>query len=134
MTTATTQAQLQNALDRVVKRGESAAAPSRSIAGFDPIGPRVLIRKIEMGETKIGGVIIGGAENAWYPMVATVVHPGTGWRVPDSGERLPPVYAAGDTIALSDKWQGIKLVIAGVEHMVVPEQEILGKVQIVDAA
>lgn len=130
----TTAQQIDVALAGVIKRAENAEKPSKSITGFEPIGPRVLIRKLEMGETKIGGVIIGDGASAWYPMVATVIHPGTGWRTPDTGERLAPIYAAGDTVALSDKWQGIKLVIAGVEHMVVPEQEILGKVSITDAA
>lgn len=104
------------------------AAPAQSmrVAAVTPSGPRVLLTKVETGDAKIGALILPQETKGWYPVAGTVVEPGEGHRLPETGERLGPQFKKGDTVLLA-RWAGVSVIIDGVEHLIVPEQEILGR-------
>jgi len=104
------------------------AAPAKSmrVATVTPSGPRVLLTKVETGDAKIGALVLPQETKGWYPVAGTVVEPGEGHRLPETGERLGPQFKKGDTVLLA-RWAGVSIMIGDVEHLIVPEQEILGR-------
>lgn len=93
------------------------------MAKVTPLRDRVLVRRLEEAEQKVGGIIIPDSAKE-KPQQAEVIAVGSG-RVLDSGERMPLAVKAGDKVLLG-KWSGTEVKLDGVEYLILKEDEILG--------
>ena len=88
-----------------------------------PLRDRLLARRLEEQEQKVGGIIIPDSAKE-KPMQAEVISVGSG-RLLDNGERLAPSLKAGDRV-LVGKWSGSEVRIDGEEYLILKEDEVLG--------
>jgi chaperonin GroES len=88
-----------------------------------PLHDRVLVKRTEESETKIGSIIIPDSAKE-KPQRGEVVAVGNGKMLED-GERAPVDVKAGDRI-LYGKYSGSDIKIEGEEYLIVREDEILG--------
>ena len=88
-----------------------------------PLRDRVLVRRLEEREQKMGGIIIPDTAKE-KPQQAEVVAVGSG-RVLENGTRVPLTLKAGDKV-LVGKWSGTDVKIDGEEYLILKEDEILG--------
>ena len=88
-----------------------------------PLHDRVLVKRLEELEQKIGGIIVPDTAKE-KPQQAEVKAVGNG-KLLDSGERIPLDIKAGDRI-LFGKYSGSDIKIDGEEYLILKEDEILG--------
>ncbi len=88
-----------------------------------PLRDRVLVRRIEEKQAKVGGIIIPDTAKE-KPTRAEVVAVGSG-RVLENGQKLPLALKAGDKVLIG-KWSGSEVKIDGEEYLILKEDEILG--------
>jgi chaperonin GroES len=88
-----------------------------------PLHDRVLIKRVEEGEQRIGGIIIPDTAKE-KPLQARVVAVGSG-RVNDEGKTIPLDVKAGDFVLIG-KYSGTEIKLDGEEFLIVREDEILG--------
>ena len=88
-----------------------------------PLRDRVLVKRLDEGEQKVGGIIIPDTAKE-KPQRAQVVAVGAG-RILENGDRVPPTVKAGDKV-LVGKWSGSEVKIDGTEYLIIKEDEILG--------
>ncbi len=93
------------------------------MANVRPLRDRVMVKRLEEAEEKVGGIIIPDTAKE-KPQQAEVVAVGSG-RILDSGQRVPPAIKAGDKV-LVGKWSGTEVKIDGTEYLILKEDEILG--------
>jgi chaperonin GroES len=89
---------------------------------FRPLHDRVLVKRVEEGETMSGGIIIPDSAKE-KPQQAEVIQVGSG-RLLDSGERTEIDVKPGDRILLG-KYSGAEVKLDGEEYMILREDEIL---------
>jgi len=90
---------------------------------FRPLHDRVLVRRLEDKEQKVGGIIIPDTAKE-KPQQAEVRAVGQG-KLLDSGERAPCEVKKGDRI-LFGKYSGADIKVDGDEYLILREDEILG--------
>jgi len=88
-----------------------------------PLHDRVLVKRLDEGEQKVGGIIIPDTAKE-KPQQAEVKAVGNG-KLLDSGERAALEVKAGDRI-LFGKYSGSDIKIEGEEYLILKEDEILG--------
>jgi chaperonin GroES len=88
-----------------------------------PLHDRILVKRLDEGEQKIGGIIIPDTAKE-KPQQAEVMAVGNG-KLLDSGERVAPDVKPGDRI-LFGKYSGSDIKIEGEDYLVLTEDEILG--------
>jgi chaperonin GroES len=88
-----------------------------------PLHDRVMVRKLEEGEQRRGGIIIPDSAKE-KPQQAEVVAVGSG-KLLDSGERASIDVKPGDRV-LFGKYSGSEIKIQGSEYLILKEDEILG--------
>jgi chaperonin GroES len=88
-----------------------------------PLHDRVLVRRLEEGEQRRGGIIIPDTAKE-KPQQAEVVAVGAG-KILDSGERAGMAVEAGQRI-LFGKYSGSEIKVEGDEYLILREDEILG--------
>jgi len=88
-----------------------------------PLHDRVLVKRLDEGEQKIGGIIIPDTAKE-KPQQAEVKAVGNG-KLLDSGERAALEVKPGDRI-LFGKYSGSDIKIEGDEYLILTEDEILG--------
>jgi chaperonin GroES len=88
-----------------------------------PLHDRVLVKRIEESENKVGNIIIPDTAKE-KPQQGEVIGVGNG-KMLDSGERVPLDVKVGDRI-LFGKYSGSEIKIEGEEFLIVREDEILG--------
>jgi len=88
-----------------------------------PLRDRVLVKRIEEQEQRIGGIIIPETAKE-KPQTAKVIAVGNG-RVNDKGDVFPLDVKAGDYV-LVGKYAGTEIKLDGEEYLIVREDEILG--------
>jgi chaperonin GroES len=88
-----------------------------------PLHDRVLVKRLDEGEQKVGGIIIPDTAKE-KPQQAEVKAVGNG-KLLDSGERAAIDVKPGDRI-LFGKYSGSEIKIEGEEYLIVTEDEILG--------
>ena len=88
-----------------------------------PLRDRVLVRRLEETEQKVGGIIVPDTAKE-KPQQAEVVAVGSG-RVLENGQRVPLTLKAGDKV-LVGKWSGTEVKLEGEEYLIIKEDEILG--------
>jgi chaperonin GroES len=90
-----------------------------------PLHDRVLLKRLEEGEVKKGGIIIPDTAKE-KPQEAEVIAVGKG-RVGDDGKIIPLEVKKGDRVLIG-KYSGTEVNIDGVEHIILREEEILAKI------
>lgn len=88
-----------------------------------PLHDRVLVKRIEESETRIGGIIIPDSAKE-KPQQGEVIAVGDGKMLED-GKRAAVDVKAGDRI-LYGKYSGSDIRVDGEEYLIVREDEILG--------
>ena len=87
-----------------------------------PLHDRIIVRRIEEGEQKIGGIIIPDSAKE-KPQQGKVIAVGAG-KIKDDGKRIPLDVKEVDTI-LFGKYSGQEIKISGEEHLIMREDEVL---------
>ena len=93
------------------------------MAKFTPLHDRILVRRIEEGETTRGGIIIPDSAKD-KPQEGEVISTGNG-RTNDEGKTFPLAVKEGDRI-LFGKYAGTEIKIDGEEFIIMKEDEVLG--------
>jgi chaperonin GroES len=91
-----------------------------------PLGDRVLLKRVELGEEVRGGIIIPDTAKE-KPQEAEVVSVGDG-KLDENGKRLPMTVKAGDRVLIG-KYTGQDIKINDEEHTIVREDEILAIIE-----
>ncbi len=91
-----------------------------------PLHDRVLVIRIEEEEKTSGGIIIPDSAKE-KPQEGKVIAVGAG-KLDEDGKRLPLDVKKGDRV-LFGKYSGNEIVIDGVEHLIMREDDILAIVQ-----
>ena len=87
-----------------------------------PLHDRILVRRLDEGETHIGGIIIPDSAKE-KPQRGTVIAAGNG-KINDDGERVTLDVKAGDLI-LFGKYSGQEIKLDGVEYLIMKEGDVL---------
>ena len=87
-----------------------------------PLHDRILVKRIDEGEQKIGGIIVPDTAKE-KPQQGKVVAVGAG-KVKDDGGRIKLDVKAGDTI-LFGKYSGQEIKLEGEEFLIMREEEVL---------
>src|SRR5262249_23754474 len=88
-----------------------------------PLRDRVLVKRIEEQEQRIGGIIIPDTAKE-KPQQAKVIAVGGG-RVNDDGETIPLDVKAGEYVLIG-KYSGTEIKLDGEDYLIIREDEILG--------
>jgi chaperonin GroES len=88
-----------------------------------PLRDRVLVKRVEEQEQRIGGIIIPDTAKE-KPQQAKVVAAGSG-RVSDDGKTIPLDIKPGEFVLIG-KYAGTEIKLDGEEYLIVREDEILG--------
>ncbi len=91
-----------------------------------PLHDRVVIKRLDEGETKRGGIIIPDTAKE-KPQQGSVIAVGNG-KLLETGQRMAPEVKAGDRI-LFGKYSGAEVKLGGEEYLILKEDEILGVVE-----
>ena len=87
-----------------------------------PLHDRLIVRRLEEGEQKSGGIIIPDTAKE-KPQRGTVIAAGNG-RVTEDGKRVPLDIKAGDLI-LFGKYTSHEVKLDGEEYLIMREDEVL---------
>ena len=87
-----------------------------------PLADRILVRRIEEGEVKKGGIIIPDTAKE-KPQEAEVVAVGPG-AIGEDGKRIPMEVKKGDRILIG-RYAGTEVKIDGKEYIIMREDEVL---------
>jgi chaperonin GroES len=90
---------------------------------FTPLHDRILVRRIDEGETVRGGIIIPDSAKE-KPQEGAVIAVGKG-KSNDEGKVFPLDVKAGDRV-LFGKYSGTEIKIDGEEFLIMREEEVLG--------
>jgi chaperonin GroES len=93
---------------------------------FTPLHDRILVRRLEEGETVRGGIIIPDSAKE-KPQEGEVISVGKG-KSNDEGKTFPLDVKPGDKI-LFGKYSGTEIKIDGEEFLIMREEEVLGIVK-----
>ena len=88
-----------------------------------PLHDRILVRRVDEGETVRGGIIIPDTAKE-KPQEGEVIAVGKG-KSNDEGKTFPLDVKAGDRI-LFGKYSGTEIKIDGEEFLIMREEEVLG--------
>ena len=93
------------------------------MANVTPLRDRILVRRIEEAEQKVGGIIVPDSAKE-KPQQAEVRAMGSN-RVLDNGQRVPLTLKAGDKVLIG-KWSGTEVKIDDEDYLILKEDEVLG--------
>ena len=91
-----------------------------------PLHDRIIVRRIEEGEQKVGGIIIPDTAKE-KPQQGKVIAVGNG-KVNDEGTRVALDVKAGDLI-LFGKYSGQEIKLDGQEYLIMREDEVLAVIE-----
>jgi chaperonin GroES len=89
---------------------------------IQPLQDRVLVKTLDTGEMKKGGIIIPDTAKE-KPQEAEVIATGPG-RISDDGKLIPVNVKVGDKI-LFGKYSGTEVTVDGAEYLFMRESDIL---------
>lgn len=95
------------------------------MANLKPMGDRIVVQGVESESVTASGIIIPDTSKE-KPQEGKVVAVGPG-KLLDSGERVAPEVAVGDTVIYS-KYSGTEFKIDGEEYLVLSERDVLAVV------
>ena len=87
-----------------------------------PLHDRIIVRRLDEGEQKIGGIIVPDSARE-KPQRGTIVSAGDG-KINDAGQRVPLDVKKGDLI-LYGKYSGQEVKLQGEEHLIMREEDVL---------
>ena len=87
-----------------------------------PLHDRIIVRRLEEGEQKVGGIIIPDTAKE-KPQQGKVIAAGNG-KVKDDGKRVPLDVKPGDLI-LFGKYTSQEVKLNGEEYLIMREDEVL---------
>jgi len=87
-----------------------------------PLHDRIIVRRLDEGEQKIGGIIVPDSARE-KPQRGTIVSAGDG-KINDAGQRVPLDVKKGDLI-LFGKYSGQEVKLEGEEHLIMREEDVL---------
>jgi chaperonin GroES len=87
-----------------------------------PLHDRIIVRRLDEGEQKIGGIIIPDSAKE-KPQQGKVLAVGNG-KTNEEGARIPLDVVAGNLI-LFGKYSGQEITLEGEEYLIVKEDEVL---------
>jgi chaperonin GroES len=90
---------------------------------FTPLHDRILVRRLEEGETMRGGIIIPDSAKE-KPQQGEVISVGKG-KSNDEGKVFPLDVKAGDQV-LFGKYSGTEIKLDGEDYLIMREEEVLG--------
>ena len=90
---------------------------------FTPLHDRILVRRLEEGESIRGGIIIPDSAKE-KPQQGEVISVGKG-KSNDEGNVFPLYVKSGDRV-LFGKYSGTEIKIDGEEFLIMREEEVLG--------
>jgi len=90
---------------------------------FTPLHDRILVRRLEEGETMRGGIIIPDSAKE-KPQQGEAISVGKG-KSNDEGKVFPLDVKAGDTV-LFGKYSGTEIKLDGEDYLIMREEEVLG--------
>jgi chaperonin GroES len=90
-----------------------------------PLHDRIIVRRLEEGEQKVGGIIIPDTAKE-KPQQGEVIAAGEG-KLNDDGKRVPLDVKAGDRI-LFGKYTSQEVKLDGEEYLIMREDEVLAVV------
>ena len=96
------------------------------MTNIKPLHDRVIVKRIEEGEQKVGGIIIPDSAKE-KPQQGKVIAAGTG-KATDDGKRQPLDVKAGDLI-LFGKYSGQEIKLDGEEYLIMREDEVLAVIE-----
>jgi chaperonin GroES len=102
---------------------ETRRCKAMATTSFTPLHDRILVRRIEEGESIRGGIIIPDSAKE-KPQQGEVLSVGKG-KSNDEGKVFPLDVKAGDSI-LFGKYSGTEIKIDGEELLIMREEEVLG--------
>lgn len=91
-----------------------------------PLHDRIIVRRSDATSQSKGGIIIPDAAKE-KPVQGSVISVGSGKRL-ETGELVPLDVKAGDKV-LFPRYSGSEVMIEGVEHMILREDDILGIIE-----
>ena len=90
---------------------------------FTPLHDRILVQRLEEGETMRGGIIIPDSAKE-KPQQGKVISVGKG-KSNDEGKVFPLDVKSGDTV-LFGKYGGTEIKLDGEDFLIMREEEVLG--------
>ncbi len=87
-----------------------------------PLHDRLIVRRLEEGEQKVGGIIIPDSAKE-KPQQGRVISAGNG-KINEDGKRIPLDVKAGDLI-LFGKYTSQEVKLDGEEYLIMREDEVL---------
>ena len=91
-----------------------------------PLHDRIIVRRLDEGEQKVGGIIIPDTAKE-KPQQGKVIAAGNG-KSKDDGKRVPLDVTTGDTI-LFGKYSGQEIKLDGEEYIIMKEDEVLAIIE-----
>ncbi len=91
-----------------------------------PLHDRIIVRRIEEGEQKVGGIIIPDTAKE-KPQQGKVIAVGKG-KVKDDG-KVTPLDVKADDLILFGKYSGQEIKLDGEEYLIMREDEVLGVIE-----
>jgi len=95
---------------------------AKSAVNIKPLADRVLVKRLEEEEQKIGEIIIPDTAKE-KPQEAEIVAVGPG-KVEEEGKRTPLEVKVGDKVLIG-KYSGTEVKIEGDEYLIMREDDIL---------
>jgi chaperonin GroES len=89
---------------------------------ISPLYDRVLVKRIEEQEVRKSGIIIPDTAKE-KPQQAEIIAAGKG-KITDEGKTIPLSVKKGDKVLIG-KYSGTEVMIDGVEHLILREEEVL---------
>ncbi len=89
---------------------------------ISPLYDRVLVKRIEEQEVRKSGIIIPDTAKE-KPQQAEIIAAGKG-KMTDEGKTIPLSVKKGDKVLIG-KYSGTEVMIDGVEHLILREEEVL---------
>ena len=91
-----------------------------------PLHDRLIVRRLEEGEQKVGGIIIPDTAKE-KPQQGKVIAAGTG-KIKDDGKRVALDVHTGDLI-LFGKYAGQEIKLDGEDYLIMREDEVLAVIK-----
>jgi chaperonin GroES len=110
-------------ISNLLALGRSKMTATSLTTTFTPLHDRILVRRVEEGETVRGGIIIPDSAKE-KPQEGKVIAVGKG-KSNDEGKVFPLDVKAGDSV-LFGKYSGTEIKIDGEEFLIMREEEVLG--------
>ena len=91
-----------------------------------PLSDRILVKRVAEQQKTAGGLHIPDSAKE-KPLEAIIVAVGSG-KVQEDGTRRAPTVKTGDKVLLA-KYSGSEIVVDGVEHLILREDDVLAVIE-----